>query len=66
MFALSGGTPSASSTGYVTSEAMLTAVLNMPPSVPAASSTSASENFIRSKDPPAAARPAPSDPLRQV
>src|SRR5690242_6516755 len=59
MFALSGGTPSASSAGYVTSEAMLTTVLKIPPSVPAASSRSASEIFIRSQDPPAPPRPAP-------
>src|SRR6476661_6245022 len=39
---------------------MLTTVLKIPPSVPAASSRSASEIFIRSQDPPALPRPAPS------
>src|SRR5215470_20034510 len=38
---------------------MLTAVLRMPPRVPAASSRSASENFIRSQDPPVTPGPAP-------
>src|SRR5689334_9658979 len=39
---------------------MLTTVLKIPPSVPAASSRSASEIFIRSQDPPAPLRSAPS------
>src|SRR6266567_2111213 len=39
---------------------MLTTVLKIPPSVPAASSKSASENCIRSQDPPATPRFAPS------
>src|SRR5579864_7795507 len=42
---------------------MLTTVLKTPPSVPAASSTSASVILIRGKNPPATARPAPPNPL---
>jgi hypothetical protein len=47
----------------VTSEAMATTVLKMPPAVPAASSTNASEIFIRSKDD---ALPGGAGPCRHV
>ena len=53
------GVPPLSANMTNTVSLVLTAVLRMPPRVPAASSRSASENFIRSQDPPVTPGPAP-------